>query len=83
MSSWKNPHRFLKLSGFLFTGYRGCVKRPGRETHRLYTYTTSAELKIESYSFAICLHGLHSDKFKSNFENLRVNGNRLRFQSEC
>jgi hypothetical protein len=81
MSSWKTPRRFLKLSDFLFTGYQGCVKRPGRETHPL--YTISAELKIESYSFAICFHGLHSDKCKPNFENLKVNGSRLRFQSEC
>lgn len=81
ISSSNSSNRFLKLSGFLFGGYRGCVKRLGRETHRL--YPTSAEFKIESYSFPIYLHGLHSDKFKSNFEMLRVNGSRHRFQSGC
>ena len=77
ISSSKYPQRFLKLSGFLFSGYQGCVKRPGRETHHL--YPTSAEPKIECYSFPICTHGLHSAKFKSSFEMLRVNGSVLDF----
>ena len=74
MSYSNSPHRLLKLSCFLFSGYLGCVKRPWREANLL--YRASAELKNEvvQLHFPICLHGLHRDKLKPSFQMLRVNG---------